>query len=123
MAADLSYATAQGQRPSLPVRMLALAVFLLFACQSYLVQTHVHKVPLRDHASYTAPHHSRTPGDDNPATCPLCQAGVTSGTFMVPVLPAYLPALVHVARAQVHAVRAFATAAFSHDWFSRGPPR
>jgi hypothetical protein len=115
--------------------VLALAL-LTFALQSYITQTHIHfassqvfglsgdnfapTIKLTD--GKTAPA-KKTPSNDDPANCPLCQAAAHSGQFVTPsaigfALPSEAIAIVPLAIVVVTA-----SETISHGWQSRAPPR
>jgi hypothetical protein len=115
--------------------VLALAL-LAFALQGYITQTHIHfatghtfglsgdnfapAVKLSGDKSTPA---KKTPSNDDPANCPLCQAAAHSGQFITPsaigfALPSETVAIVPLA-----IVVLTASEIISHGWQSRAPPR
>jgi hypothetical protein len=112
-------------------RLLATWFLLLaFALQSYVTQTHLHPTAVSAHpaaAVKLAPNasaHRATPGGDEAAACPFCQAVASAGAFLTPGAAAVLPLAatsVLLAHAPDPAGRAAAPAGFA--WRSRAPPR
>jgi hypothetical protein len=115
--------------------VLALAL-LAFALQSYVTQTHIHFASEQAFglsgdnfapaakivADKTAPS-KKTPSNDDPANCPLCQAAAHSGQFITSsaigfALPSEAIAIVPLA-----VVVLTASETVSHGWQGRAPPR
>jgi len=112
---------------------VTLFALLVFAFQTYVVQTHIHlspqaigsvtvgaKAPALD-AQKQQP--DKFPARDDPANCPICQELLHSGQFVTPsAVATLLPSLlVSVIAIVIHI--AVAPEATSHTWQSRGPPR
>jgi len=111
-----------------PVRRLAmLAVLLAFAFQAYVVQTHLHILPLpgaSHQLTQGASPAKPLPSDPlDPATCKLCQEIVHSGAVITPSLPE-LVLLLDWAVAFLPPAQLPATATLPETgWQSRAPPR
>jgi hypothetical protein len=115
---------------------VASVVFVAFALQSFVVQTHIHFTPDAEArlAAYAASHagahgdvgqsrHSRhAPGDD-PADCPICQEILHSGQFVAPVPQLFLPPAMAVSTVAVVDTALPFIVARSHGWRGRAPPR
>lgn len=123
----LKLAQAQGWRHA-----IASFTLVLFAFQSYLVQTHIHPlwqgapgaiVQPNNSAAQPAPAGGKLPPADNPATCPICLDMMLAGHFTAPgtialPMPAQIAMFVAIAAAApVH------VAAISHIWLGRAPPQ
>ncbi len=115
--------------------VLTLAL-LAFALQSYITQTHIHFVSaqafglsgdnftptIKTTDGKTAPA-KKTPSNDDPANCPVCQAAAHAGQFITPsaigfALPSETVAIVPLA-----IVVLTASETVSHGWQGRAPPR
>lgn len=115
-------------------RAVASFTLVLFAFQSYLVQTHVHLlrqgVPgaiVQTNASgfsvQPTPAGGKLPSDDKPATCPICLDMALAGHFTAPgaiALP--LPPQIATLAVFASAVPGY-VAAVSHIWLGRAPPK
>ena len=109
-----------------------LAIFVLalvFFAQSYFVQSHVH-VPspitiAGTHGALTPAQvqpPDRSPQDNDPANCPLCQADMLSGAYLLPLVPVLLPLLAYVSAEIEHKTARWRLAETSHNWQGRAPP-
>ncbi len=118
----------------------AFTLFLLlaFALQSFVVQTHIHfSAPgfaggqeslVADRAAHSAVSFSlagdsdKNTKDGDPERCPLCQAVLLGGYYLIPA-PAqiHLP-LVYAILDPVGVIAVFAASSPSHAWHSRAPP-
>ena len=105
-------------------RLVTLFALLVFALQGYLVQTHIHGLPIT--AQRTV--HLSTPAGPgpvdpyDPASCPLCQEILHAGVFVTPVIASlplqldwivFLAAMVLPDPVTIHR---------SLNWQSRAPP-
>jgi hypothetical protein len=119
-------------------RRLVLAVAMLaFALQSYVTQTHIHYAsvqafglssadvftPVAKDANGKAIPEKKSPANDDPANCPICQAVAHAGQFVTPTaigfaLPSETVVFIPLA---IAALTARETA--SHNWQGRAPPR
>lgn len=103
-------------------RLIAALVLLAFTIQSYVAQTHFH-----DTAVGTAPvsqnvGHGKVPVDDNPLTCPFCQAVAHAGSFYLPMAPALFLSVQWVEMSAPHFLLHDSSGAAAHSWQSRAPP-
>ena len=78
-------------------KLAIFALALVFFAQSYFIQTHVHvPSPLAvagAHGALTPAQvqpSDRLPQDNDPANCPLCQADILSGAYVLPVVAVLL---------------------------------
>lgn len=113
------------RRKSTASRVLAFITVIAFAMQSFIIQTHIHSGPLAAIAKFSidAPaQHSKDPHNKSPADCPLCQAVAHTGAFLTPATIAMLLP-VSVQTVMLRLVVQTATAARTHSWQSRAPPR
>lgn len=110
-------------------RAVASFTLVLFAFQSYFVQTHVHLLlqgilAASVQAAVSAPAERGTPTPaDNPETCPLCLDMMFAGHFTAPgaiALP--LPPQIATLAVFASAVPGY-VAAVSHIWLGRAPPK
>ena len=106
---------------------LALTAFFF---QSYVVQTHIHGLP---HAavsiaanglySATSPRQDgKLPLTDDQDFCPMCQAAMHAGAFVVPVALAALPVALAVSLVPLALSPAAIAKPVSHIWRGRAPP-
>jgi hypothetical protein len=104
-------------------RLMACVVLLVFAFQSYALQTHIHARAIHSGVSSPAPASGREPVGNSQMECPLCQAVAHDGIFLEPavVLAAVFGAGWLLAVPQAHVARLPGVAA--HTWKSRAPPR
>jgi hypothetical protein len=120
-------------RSSIPRTCITLLLLLTFALQSFLVQTHIHRqspagpiaAMAASGASFTPVHNGddkHAPQDRDDGHCPLCQAIVLFGSFLLPaiqVLP--LPfALISLEPFRITPRVPFTR--LIHVWQSRAPP-
>jgi hypothetical protein len=124
------------RRPGGWRRIVVAFALLTFALQSYITQTHIHFAasqvfglssdeftPTAKLAGDKTAPAKKTPANDDPANCPLCQAAAHSGQFVTPsaigfVLPSEAVAIVTLAIA----IRTVSEIT-SHGWQGRAPPR
>lgn len=100
------------------VLLFALAAF---AQANYLTQTHVHLPAVAAAATSEIPH-DKSPQNDDPAHCPLCQEYLLAGAWVIPA-PVVLPLPVTAAFHYFSFRRSIPfVAAASHDWHGRAPP-
>jgi hypothetical protein len=72
---------------------VSLLVAFAFALQSFLTQTHIHRVPQSFGGPAIvkfdtgAPPGNKAPADNSPLDCPYCQAIAHSGLFFMPAAP------------------------------------
>ncbi|MGZ5927351.1 MAG: hypothetical protein ACXWLJ_11795 [Rhizomicrobium sp.] len=107
-------------------RLTMLLLALVFAVQSFAVQTHIHGQPVTalahiTHVSSPAVPAPRDPYD--PANCPLCQEMLHAGVYVVPVVADFLVILNAVAFAPAFILLPHAATERQHSWQSRAPPR
>jgi hypothetical protein len=104
--------------------LLNLVVLLTFTLQAFLVQTHLHNLPVSLETSgvvtASAPA-SKAPLDID--KCFLCQEYVHGGTYLTPAAAAVLPpsAVVSLLPRVIETVAA--ARPLSHNWMGRAPPR
>ena len=107
-------------------RALTLLALIAFGLQGYLVQTHIHGLPLSvvvasdQHTSSASS--QKAPTDGGELKCPLCQDSVRAGNYLLPATISALPPTLAVKAILVNAASLFASKAISHIWQSRGPP-
>ena len=104
---------------------MTLFALLVFALQGYLVQTHIHGLPMTPQQTVhlSAPAGSGPVDPYDPASCPLCQEILHAGVFVTPVidsLPLQLDWIVFLAAT---ALPDPVTARQTLNWQSRAPPR
>lgn len=104
--------------------LLSLLVLVFFTAQSFLVQTHLHELPVfaQGAATLTASAPSNDKAPLSADQCLLCQEYTHSGSFVLPSALAALPpnavlSLLPLVQAPLGHAR---TA--SHDWKGRAPP-
>jgi hypothetical protein len=103
-------------------------VLFAFTLQSYVTQSHIHDGLRGSGAIATvksdakAPSHRKSPLDDNPLNCSICQAVAHAGAFLMPATLPLLPALSAELATPFIALRAVGAGAM-HDWQSRAPPQ
>jgi hypothetical protein len=109
-------------------RLVAYLVLLAFTLQSYVTQSHIHD-GLRGFGALAmvkgdakAPPHRKSPLDDNPLNCSICQAVAHAGAFLVPAALSFLPALSAELAPPFIAMRSVGARAM-HNWQSRAPPQ
>ncbi len=117
---------------------VASVVFVAFAFQSFVAQTHIHFAPdaLARLAAYSASHapkiaqggagqdrHDNHPDNDDPANCPICQEILHCGQFVAPAAQFILPPAMAVSTIAVVDKALPFVLALSHDWRGRAPPR
>ena len=137
MAAKMATRTGVTRAPSFARWTVTLFVFLAFAFQSYVTQTHIHvphesavnifapieKSPAASKAEPGKQNPDKYPPNDDPANCPICQEMLHSGQFVMPdfaalLLPTQAVSIVPVAVALPAIVETV-----SHGWQGRAPPR
>jgi hypothetical protein len=104
---------------------LTLLTLTSFLAQGYLVQTHIHGLPqafVAESGKQVASPAGTLPGDEDQASCPLCQEFVQAGNYLTPAAIAVLPpsAVAHVIAVDALAIVAAKPA--SHSWRGRAPP-
>lgn len=104
--------------------LLNLVVLVAFTLQAFLVQTHLHNLPvsLQPFGTVTASAPaSKAPLDAD--KCFLCQEYVHNGTYLTPAAAAVLPpsAVVSLLPRLIELVAA--ARPLSHNWMGRAPPR
>jgi hypothetical protein len=121
------------KRPSLVVAAIAaqarlwltLLTLTSFLAQGYLVQTHIHGLPqafVADSGKQVASPAGTLPGDEDQATCVLCQEFVQAGNYLTPAAIAVLPPSAVALVIAVDAVPLVAAKPTSHSWRGRAPP-
>ena len=118
-------------------RLIAVFALVVFALQSYVVQTHVHLLPeIRTgfaiankntpSNAQSAPsekhEHDRHPPSDDPDHCPICQEILYFGSFVMPFLPTLAPPVTIAAPASCIIFVRTIVKVTAHNWFCRGPP-
>ena len=116
------------RRVGLARRLVVLVVAFSWALQCYIAQTHIHSLPQGlDGAVKTATERSSTPAktpiDNSPMECPLCQAVMHAGAVVVSATP-----ILNLTLAWIETVRLTVAVRPSfdvtmHQWQSRAPPR
>lgn len=105
-------------------RLTMLLLALVFAVQSFAVQTHIHGQPALAHVTHVSTPAGPAPQDPyDPANCPLCQEMLHAGVYVVPVVADFLVILNAVAFAPAFTVLPHAATERQHSWQSRAPPR
>lgn len=107
-------------------RLTMLLLALVFAVQSFAVQTHIHGQPVTAlaHVSQVSTPAAPVPQDPfDPANCPLCQEMLHAGVYVVPVAADFLVILNAVALAPAFILLPHAATERQHSWQSRAPPR
>lgn len=117
---------------------ITLLVFLAFAFQSYVTQTHIHfphEAAVNIFASADkSPSHAKSdtsgkqspdkyPPNDDPANCPICQEVAHAGQFVMPDYVAVLLPSQPVSIVPVVIVLPALVEAATHNWQGRAPPR
>ncbi len=114
--------------------VFTLFVLFAFALQSFAIQTHIHFPSTR----FAGASESLAVGrivpsasildlakdtkDGNAAHCPLCQAVLLGGYYVIPAaVQIYLP-FVYAAQDLVGGIAVFTASSPSHAWHSRAPP-
>jgi hypothetical protein len=111
---------------------LALTVvgLLAFTFQSYVAQTHIHRVgqivlasiATNDAEKTVLNKKDRLPANQEPSNCPICQELLHSGSFITPRAIAALPPALSISVVLVRLETTIAPAAVSHSWRGRAPP-
>jgi hypothetical protein len=113
--------TANGTSRSL----ISLVVLFAFALQCFLVQTHLHNLPVTflpvAGVAASAPDTTKAPIDVD--KCFLCQEYVHGGTYVMPAAAAVLPPSAVVSLLPFVLAPFLATPPHSHNWMGRAPPR
>jgi hypothetical protein len=106
-------------------RLLAFAVVLSFALQSFVLQTHLHALHGAGHPAMTTAHVA--PAGDvpakGPAPCQFCLAVAHSGAFLLAPPPVVIPVRAWSAIASSIFVARGNSGEAAHGWQSRAPPR
>lgn len=120
-------------------QVLPMLMFVAFALQSYVTQTHIHVAgyvatggigfvdedqgPMTGNVAAKSGEHDRHSPADDPANCPICQEMLYAGHYVIPVAVAIL--LPFVAVSTVTIVEAIPLRIFapSHNWQGRAPPQ
>ena len=106
-------------------RLVTLFALLVFALQGYLIQTHIHGLPMT--AQRTV--HLSTPAGPapvdpyDPASCPLCQEILHAGVFVTPVIASLPLQLDWIVFLTATVLPDPVTVRRSQSWQSRAPPR
>ena len=106
--------------------VLRVFVLIAFCLQSFLVQTHVHKLPLPVSSAgitqtVSAPHDGKSPLDVD--QCLFCQEYTHAGAYVTPAVAAALPPMMAVGVIALAAAPFLAARPTSHIWIGRAPPR
>jgi hypothetical protein len=137
MAARRATRTKVNPAPGFARWAITLFVFLAFAFQSYVTQTHIHfagesAVNIFAPIEKSTAHAIKTPGKqnpdkyppaDDPANCPICQEVMHSGAYVMPdfvamVLPSQPVSIVPLVITLPAVIETI-----SHAWQGRAPPR
>lgn len=107
--------------------VVTLLTLLSFLAQGYLIQTHIHGLPAAFAAEHATPIASQSPngslpGDDDQASCLLCQEFVQAGNYLTPAAIAVLPPFTVARVIAVETLPAIAAKPSSHNWRGRAPP-
>lgn len=120
--------------PSMMRLVYTFFLLLAFALQSFAVQTHIHVAPRYSsslagwvNGTASAPTAVRrdlpaVPRDGDVFHCPLCQAVLSGGDYLVPVAAYLFLPHVYFVRSSAPGTVVFADIRFSHAWHSRAPP-
>jgi hypothetical protein len=97
-------------------------VAIAFTLQFCIAQTHIHDSATAIHETASSSH-GKSPIDNSPMDCPLCQAVANGSAFFLPASAlVLLPAVCVELSAPILRLRvAFDVAA--HNWKSRAPPK
>jgi hypothetical protein len=102
-----------------------MLVLVAFSLQSFLVQTHIHNLPLSVSAaggvSLAAPHDGKAPLDID--KCLFCQEYMHAGAYLTPAAAAVLPPYAAVSLLTFVVAPFVAARTPSHNWMGRAPPR
>jgi hypothetical protein len=106
--------------------VLRVFVLIAFCLQSFLVQTHVHKLlfpvsPAGVTQTVSAPYDGKAPLDAD--QCLFCQEYTHSGAYVMPALAASLPPMMAIGVIALAATPFLAAKPTSHIWIGRAPPR
>lgn len=94
--------------------LLALAFF----AQSYLIQSHIHATFGQNPSAIWSNDH----GGSGPADCPICQADVLGGVYVMPGVPQLPPVLTH-SWAKLNLIASgVQLLPLRHSWLGRAPP-
>jgi hypothetical protein len=106
--------------------MLVSVLLLALVVQGFVTQTHLHWQKVSPSSSTAAANHlpgpDKSPRNEDPANCPICEQIIHAGQF---VAPAWLnPFLLVLAISTIEIVNITAPGfdAVSHSWRGRGPP-
>ncbi|HEY1612697.1 MAG TPA: hypothetical protein VGF97_03255 [Rhizomicrobium sp.] len=109
----------------------AALLALIFAFQTYVIQTHIHVpaglrssvgVPVAGTPATRQDRQDKYPANDDPANCPICQEMLHSGQFITPAaILALPPALAVSTIVTVEQALPFVFT-LSHSWRGRAPP-
>lgn len=119
-----------------------MLMFVAFALQSYVTQTHIHFAGHVVTGGFTFPDdfsknqtgkalgasqsqddHDKYPPGDDPTNCPICQEILYAGHFVSPsavqiLLPSLAVSTIEIVETVIPRVFTL-----SHNWQGRGPPR
>ena len=117
---------AKAQRPNIGRLAITLFALLAFTFQSFVAQVHFHATPWTASTTLDAGKISqpgKLPANDDPSSCPICQAVLHAGQFVTPAAVTFaLPSFAIFFIANFNDATATAQTA-SHSWKSRAPPR
>jgi hypothetical protein len=136
MTARTAHQMSAKAAPSFARWTITLFVFLAFAFQSYVTQTHIHfahesavnifaaaeKAP----ASAQAPgkqNPDKYPPNDDPANCPICQEVMHSGAYVMPDFVALLLPSQPISIVPISIALPAIIETVTHTWQGRAPPR
>jgi hypothetical protein len=104
--------------------LLNLVVLFTFTLQAFLVQTHLHNLPVSSLPSGTVTASAPAPKAPIDADkCFLCQEYVHGGTYLTPAAAAVLPPSAVVSLLPRLLELTVAARPLSHNWMGRAPPR
>jgi hypothetical protein len=103
-------------------RFVACLLLIAFTLQSYITQTHIHDVRFSPISKILAGSNDKSPINNTPTDCPLCQAVAHDGPFFVPAIALLLLTTVLI-RLVTRPPRAGTNADVPvHSWQCRAPP-
>jgi len=104
--------------------LLNLAVLAAFFLQSFLVQTHLHKLllPAEPAGGITVSAPSPAPSLPDTDSCLLCQEFIHGGVYLTPAAAAVLPPSAIVTLLPLMVSAPVSGRLISHIWMGRAPP-
>jgi len=105
--------------------LVTLLVLITFSLQGFLIQTHIHNLPVKPPVAggltIFAPPDGKAPLDMD--KCFLCQEYVHAGAYLTPAVLAVLPPFAAVSLVASALKPRIAAPPTSHNWIGRAPPR